>query len=39
MNDDTEAERARTRRVFVRVMILQIIALVLLWVLQSRYTF
>jgi hypothetical protein len=37
--NSTDDERARTRQVFVRVMIVQILALVLLWFLQSRYTF
>lgn len=30
-------ERARLRRVFIQVMIVQVIALVMLWLLQSRF--
>jgi hypothetical protein len=37
--NSTDDERTRTRQVFARVMIVQILALALLWFLQSRYTF
>lgn len=39
MSDETKSGPSRTRQVFVRVMIVQFIALLLLWFLQSRYTF
>lgn len=33
----TDAERARFRRTLVKVMLMQLFALALLWLMQSRY--
>jgi len=35
--DDRRAERARFRRVLVKVMVVQVITLLLLWLLQLRF--
>lgn len=38
MSEDREAEQKKARRTLVRVMIVQVITLLLLWLLQARYT-
>lgn len=35
---DAQAERARFRRTLFRVMAVQLVTLLLLWLLQARYT-
>jgi hypothetical protein len=35
---DVDAERARFRRTLARVMIMQLVALIVLWLLQTAYS-
>ena len=37
LTNSTDEERARFRRTLVKVMAMQVLALVLLWLLQTRY--